>query len=71
MPPIEWTDADIAQLKAQILSSGFVKRIRFRGPPEREMEFRDLREMQDLLAQMQATHTTRYRRARFSKGFRP
>lgn len=68
--PIVWTPEDIEALKAA-LSSG-VKRVRFRGPPEREVEYQSLGEMQQLLASMDASvnGATSYRRVEFSNGFR-
>lgn len=69
MAEFTWTEEDIERLRAA-LSSG-VKRVRYRGPPEREVEYQSLGEMQKLLASMvsQVDGVTRYRRVRFSKGF--
>jgi hypothetical protein len=47
-----WTQADIDALKAALASG--VRRVRYRGPPEREVEYQDLKAMRDLLASMVA-----------------
>lgn len=67
---ITWTQQDIDDLKAALKSG--VRRVRFRGPPEREVEYQSLAEMQQLLASMdQAVNgATTYRRVSFSSGFR-
>ena len=47
-----WTQEDIDTLKAALVSG--VRRVRYRGPPEREVEYQDLKSMRELLASMTA-----------------
>ena len=47
-----WTQADIDTLKAALASG--VRRVRYKGPPEREVEYQDLKSMRELLASMVA-----------------
>ncbi len=65
-----WTAADIAALKAAIASG--VKRVRYNGPPEREVEYQDLKAMRDALAEMRAdvASAPAFRRVKWDKGFR-
>lgn len=72
-----WTDADITTLKAAIvaLASGEkVQTISFDGPPRRQVTYHptDLDKMRSLLAEMirDVRGTTRYRRVKWSRGFR-
>lgn len=70
MAELTWTESDIETLRAALRTG--VKRVRYRGPPEREVEYQSLGEMRALLAEMvsQVAGTTRYRRVKYSKGFR-
>lgn len=65
-----WTEADIATISAAI--AGGVKRVRYAGPPEREVEYQSLAEMRRLRAQMiaEVDGSPRHRYAVFRRGFR-
>jgi hypothetical protein len=45
-----WTQQDIDTLKSAVASG--VLRVRYKGPPEREVEYHSLAEMRSLLAEM-------------------
>lgn len=47
-----WTQADISNLEAAIGSG--ILRVRYDGPPAREVQYQDLGAMRSLLAQMRA-----------------
>lgn len=65
-----WVQADIDALKTAI--SGGVKRVVYDGPPKREVEYQDLKEMRALLAEMcsEVSGSTAYRRVKTKRGFR-
>lgn len=65
-----WVEADIIALETAIKEG--VQRVRYAGPPEREVEYHSLDAMRRLLAEMRATvnGSPTYRRAQFKKGFR-
>lgn len=64
-----WTEADLATLSAAIAQG--VKRVRYSGPPEREVEYQSLTEMRKLRAEMIASvcGVPTHRYALFRKGF--
>lgn len=64
-----WTEADLAAISASIREG--VKRVRYAGPPEREVEYQSLAEMRRLRAEMVASicNTPTHRYAVFRKGF--
>jgi hypothetical protein len=64
-----WTQQDLDALKAAVASG--VLRVRYKGPPEREVEYQSLAEMRSLLAEMRGQlepAARRFRRAVVSKG---
>ncbi len=65
-----WVQADIDNLKTAI--RGGVKRVVYDGPPKREAEYQDLKEMRALLAEMcaQVASAPTHRRVKWAKGFR-
>jgi hypothetical protein len=67
---IGWTQADIDELKAAIATG--VLSVTFAGPPQRTVTYQSTAEMRKLLGQMvrEVNGSRRYRRARFSQGFR-
>ena len=67
---VEWTQAEIDELKAAIASG--VLTVTFAGPPQRTVTYQSLREMRDLLADMNRSVSTvpRFRRVAHRKGFR-
>jgi hypothetical protein len=66
----DWTAADLAAVKAAIRDG--VKRVRYAGPPEREVEYQSLDALRKLKAEMirALTDAPSHRYATFSKGFR-
>ncbi len=64
-----WTEDDIGELKDAIKSG--VLRVRFSGPPAREVEYQDLRAMRELLSEMvrEVCGTTTHRLIEHSRGF--
>ena len=71
MEPL-WTEADIATLKAHILSCTLS--VSFAGPPARSQTFQSLAEMKKLLAEVVAAvrrdaGAPGYKLAAFRKGF--
>lgn len=71
MSVIEYTQAEIDQLRAAITSG--VLRVRYDGPPGREVTYHSLSEMRDLLAAMTSSvegtsSAPTYRLAKTSKG---
>ena len=74
---ISWSEEDKAKLRQAILdlATGVaVVRVRYNGPPEREVEYqqRNLKDMRELLASMEASApgAVRHRYVSHSKGFR-
>lgn len=70
---VEWTDEEIAQLRAAIASG--VLTVSYSGPPSRTITYQSLDQMRALLADMvsstaAAAGRPTYRRAAVSKGFR-
>lgn len=65
-----WVQADIDALKTAI--RGGVKRVEYDGPPKREVEYQDLKEMRALLAEMcaEVSGSSAFRRVKWDKGFR-
>ena len=65
-----WTQSDIDTLKTAI--AGGVRRVVYDGPPKREVEYQDLKEMRALLAEMcsQVADSRSFRRTTHNKGFR-
>lgn len=65
-----WTEADITTLSAAIAEG--TKRVRYAGPPEREVEYQSLAEMRRLRAEMirEVDGTVTHRYAYFRRGFR-
>jgi hypothetical protein len=69
-----WTQSDIDTLKTAIASG--VLTVTYSGPPQRQIQYQSLAEMRSLLAAMikdvegDTGGSPRYRRARFSKGYR-
>jgi hypothetical protein len=63
-----WSQEDIDKLKAAIASG--ILSVTFDGPPRRSITYQSLREMRDLLAEMQSTSGagTPYRLAMTRKG---
>jgi hypothetical protein len=66
-----WTDADIAKLKAAIVSG--VLTVEYAGPPQRSVTYQSLGAMRSLLAEMrgEVNEAPRFTRVSFSKGFDP
>lgn len=68
-----WTQADIDRLKKAI-SSGILT-VSYAGPPARTITYQSLKEMRELLAEMEssvsvAAGRSTFRRARVERGFR-
>lgn len=65
-----WTEDDVAQLRAAVASG--VLTVVYDGPPRRQITYQDLKQMRDLLADMERSVSgrTTHRVAAFSKGFR-
>jgi hypothetical protein len=67
-----WTEAELASLKAAVASG--VLRVRYDGPPAREITYQSLSEMRELLAEMEGSVSaasgsgTSYRFAATRKG---
>lgn len=72
MAVIEYTQTEIDQLRAAITSG--VLRVRYDGPPAREVTYHSLKEMRELLTTMNqtvvgTTAAPTFRLAKTSKGF--
>jgi hypothetical protein len=65
-----WSQTDIDTLKAAVASG--ILTVSYDGPPRRTIQYQNLRDMRDLLAEMtrQVGTAPSYRRVSFSKGFR-
>lgn len=69
----KWTQEDIDTLKAAIRSG--VLSVSYAGPPQRTITYQSLRDMRELLAEMEASVATaagapRTRLAQVTRGFR-
>ena len=53
----QWTEADVAALKAAVASG--ILSVKYSGPPAREIQYQSLSEMRRLLAEMTADVATR------------
>lgn len=64
-----WTQADVDALKAAVATG--VLKVRYDGPPAREITYQDLSQMRSLLAEMrQAVNAANpFRRVSTRKGF--
>lgn len=68
-----WTQEDIDTLKAAVASG--VLSVSYAGPPSRTITYQSLKDMRELLAEMEASVSAAaggvpYRRARVLRGFR-
>lgn len=66
---VTWTQEEIDALKAAIASG--VLTVTYAGPPQRSVTYHSLKEMRELLADMnrQEIEAPAYRRVKFDRGF--